>query len=219
MPARYLLADYETEKSEKPRVEIRTDDLEHSKRAFKKSSQRKIKSAVLFDTEKNEVLLVAIEGEPIHLVNVIEFAREHARHYLPNIAAKATAGTLIGQIVKAMAGEAVPGVADAVIAHVLGPYYAFKGDGANAAGAAAALWGGVSGAIVGTLVGGPVGAIVGGMVGGAGAGAGAKGIVKAFTLLTSVKPVRGLVWSMISVAVPNVWAMDTASDAIAFQKT
>lgn len=179
MPARYLLADYETEKSEKPRVEIRTDDLEHSKKAFKKSSQRKIKSAVLFDTEKNEVLLVAIEGEPIHLVNVIEFAREHI--YLPNIAAKATAGTLIGQIVKAMAGEAVPCVAGAVIAHVLGPYYAFKGDGANAAGAAAALWGGASGAIVGTLVGGPVGAIVGGMVGGAGAGAGAKGIVKAFT--------------------------------------
>ena len=90
-----------------------------------------------------------------------------------------------------MAGEAVPGVADAVIAHVLGPYYAFKGDGANAAGAVAALWGGASGAIVGTLVGGPVGAIVGGMVGGAGAGAGAKGIVKAFTHPNQCKTCQG----------------------------
>ena len=78
MAGRYLLADYESERGEKPRVAIRTDGLEHGKKAFKNSSQRKIKSAVLFDTERNEVLLVAIEGEPIHLVNLIEFAREYA---------------------------------------------------------------------------------------------------------------------------------------------
>lgn len=75
MPGRYLLADYRTEKDEKPRVALRTNDLGDAKKAFKTSSQRKIKSAVLFDTEKNEFLLIAIEGEPIYLVNVIEFAR------------------------------------------------------------------------------------------------------------------------------------------------
>ena len=143
------------------------------------------------------------------MVNVIEFAREYAI-VQPNINmanAKVAAGILIGQIVKALAGEAVPGVGGAVIAHVLAPYYAFKGDGENAAGAAASLWGAVSGAIVGGIVGGPVGAIIGGIAGGAAAGAGAKGIVKAFT---RPSPVRGLVWSRISVAVPNVRAMDTA---------
>ena len=193
MPARYLLADYETEKGEKPRVAIRTDDLEHGKKAFKNSSQRKIKSGVLFDTEKNEVLLVAIEGEPIHLVNVIEFAREYAivQHSINMAKAKVAAGILIGQIVKALAGEAVPGVGGAVIAHVLAPYYAFKGDGANAAGAAASLWGAVSGAIVGGIVGGPVGAIIGGIAGGAAAGAGAKGIVKAFTHPSQCKTCQG----------------------------
>lgn len=196
MPARYLLADYETKKSEKPRVEIRTDDLEHGKKAFKNSSQRKIKSAVLFDTEKNEVLLVAIEGEPIHLVDVIEFAREYAneQHIINKAAAKAAkaaASILIGQIVKAMAKEAVPGAGGAVVAHFLGPYYALKGDGANAAAAAASLWGGMSGAIIGTIVGGPFGAIIGGIAGGAGAGAGAKGIVKAFTHPSQCKTCQG----------------------------
>lgn len=196
MPGRYLLADYKTEEDEKPRVALRTGDLGDAKKAFKTSSQRKIKSAVLFDTEKNEFLLIAIEGEPIYLVNVIEFARKDVNennrvNFIDQKAAKAAAGFLIGQIVKALAGEGIPGVGGAVVAHVLGPYYAMKGDGAKAAGAAAGLWGGVSGAIVGTLAGGPVGGIIGGIVGGAAAGGAATGIVKAFTHPRQCKNCRG----------------------------
>lgn len=196
MPGRYLLADYRTEEDEKPRVALRTNDLGDARKAFKTSSQRKIKSAVLFDTQTNEFLLIAIEGEPIYLVNVIEFAREDVNknnlvNFIGEKAAKASAGIIIGQIVKALAGEGVPGVGGAVVAHVLGPYYAMKGDGAKAAGAAAGLWGGVSGTVVGIVVGGPVGGIIGGVVGGAAAGAGATGIVKAFTHPRQCKNCQG----------------------------
>ena len=196
MSGRYLLADYKTEEDEKPRVAKRTGDLEKAKKAFEKSSQRKIKSAVLFDTDKNEVLQIAIEGEPIHLVNVIEFARgylnsENWINFIGEKAAKVAASYVIGAVVKAMAGEAVPGVGGAVLAHVLGPYYAMKGDGAKVAGAGAGLWGGMSGAVVGFLVGGPVGAAIGGAVGGSAAGAAATGIVKALTHPSQCKNCQG----------------------------
>lgn len=191
MPARYLLAHYETEKGENPRVAIRMDDLEDGKKAFKTSSQRKIKSAVLFDTEKNEVLLVAIEGEPIHLVNVIEFARKYGntKSDIDMAVAKANA-SILKEIVKAMTGEPVPGVGGAGIAHVLHPYYALEGDGANVAKGAAALWGGISGAIVGTMAAGPVGGFIGGIAGVA-AGAGAKNVAKAFTHPSQCKTCQG----------------------------
>lgn len=173
---------------------MRTDDLEHGKKAFQISSQRKIKSGVLFDTEKNEVVLVAIEGEPIHLVNVIEFAREYANvtSSINMAGGKAGGSILIGEIVKAMAGEPILFVGGAGIAHVLGPYYVFKGDGANATGAAASLAGGIYGAIVGTMAAGPVGGIIGGIVGGVVGGAGAKGMVKAFTHSRQCKTCQGI---------------------------
>ena len=90
-----------------------------------------------------------------------------------------------------MTGEAVPCIGGVIVAHVLGPYYALKGDGANAAGAAAGLWGGLSGAIVGSIFGGPVGAVIGGIAGGAGTGAAAKGIVKAYTHPSQCKTCLG----------------------------
>ena len=192
MPGRYLLADYETEKGEKPRVAMKTDDLEHGKKAFQISSQRKIKSGVLFDTEKNEVVLVAIEGEPIHLVNVIEFARKYGntKSDIDMAVAKAKASILIREIVKAMAGEPIPGVGGAAVAHVLHPYYALEGDGANMAKGAAAIWGGICGAIVGTMAAGPVGGFIGGIAGVA-AGAGAKNVPKAFTHASQCKTCQG----------------------------
>lgn len=196
MPARYLLADYLTKKGENPRVAIRMDDLEDGKKAFKNSSQRKIKSAVLFDTEKNEVVLVAIEGEPIHLVNIIEFARIYGntKSNIDMEVAKAKASILIREIVKAMAGEPIPGVGGAGIAHVLHPYYALEGDGngdgANVAKGAAILWGGIAGAIVGTVAAGPVGGIIGGIAGVV-AGAGAKNVAKASTHPRQCKTCQG----------------------------
>lgn len=171
---------------------MKTDDLEHGKKAFQISSQRKIKSGVLFDTEKNEVVLVAIEGEPIHLVNVIEFARKYGntKSDIDMAVAKAKASILIREIVKAMAGEPIPGVGGAFVAHVLHPYYALEGDGANFAKGAAAIWGGISGAIVGTMAAGPVGGFIGGIAGVA-AGVGAKNVPKAFTHPSQCKTCQG----------------------------
>ena len=90
-----------------------------------------------------------------------------------------------------MTGEAVPCIGGVIVAHVLGPYYALKGDGANAAGAAAGLWGGLSGAIVGSIFGGPVGAVIVGNSRCAGTGAAAKGIVKAYTHPSQCKTCLG----------------------------
>lgn len=168
MSGRYLLADYKTEEDEKPRVASRTDDLQKAKRAFENSSQRKIKSAVLFDTEKNEFLLIAIEGEPIYLVNVIEFAKgfvktENQINFVDEKDAKAAAAVLIGNIVKAKAGEAIPEVGGAVLGHDLGPQ---KGDGSTGSKVVGGFIGGAWGAAVGSVVGGPFIAIVGGVVGG-----------------------------------------------------
>ena len=58
------------------------------------------------------------------------------------------------------------GVGTFVVGSVKSVYYASKGDGANAAGAAAGIWGGLSGAVLGICVGGPLGAFVGGTLGG-----------------------------------------------------
>ncbi|XP_038059929.1 uncharacterized protein LOC119730930 [Patiria miniata] len=191
MAGRYVLSNYNTAEDEQPRIASRANDLRKAEASFTASAEGKIRSVVLYDTEKDEVLKIGIEGEPIYLVRAIELARKEKN---PNaavsatkmVAIKAAAGYAIGEIVKALTGASVPGVGGVIMAHFLGPYYAIKGDGAAAAATGAGLWGCVSGAVIGTLIFPGVGTIIGGAVlggaiGGATAGIAAGALVKAFT--------------------------------------
>lgn len=79
-----------------------------------------------------------------------------------------------------LCGEDGPsGAFTTISAHIQGIYYASKGDGPNAAKAAAGLWGGLSGGVIGFIFGGPLGAFIGGSLGSILAGQGAKAIVEA----------------------------------------
>lgn len=182
MADRYIISDYEKAGDETPRIKLRTDDLTKAEASFTTSAERKVRSVVLYNAGTDTVLKLAIDGEPIYLVEAIEKARgEMEPKAIASAAAKAAAGIAIGKMVEALSGVAVPGVGGVIFAHFLGPYYAIKGDGAAAAGAGAGLWGGLSGAVIGTLVGGPVGGIIGGVAGGAAAGAGASALVRSLT--------------------------------------
>ncbi|XP_033124868.1 elastin-like [Anneissia japonica] len=182
MTDRYVLCDYNTAKDKTPRIHSRYGNLQEAEASFNKSAERKVLSVVLYDTEKDEVLKIGIDGEPIHLVEAVEKARvEKKLNVVANAAAKAAAGIVIGGIVGALTGVAVPGVGGVILAHFLGPYYAIKGDAAAAAGAGAGLWGGLSGAVIGTIIAPGVGTLVGGIIGGAAAGTGTAALIKSLT--------------------------------------
>lgn len=182
---RYVVVDYDNTTAEQPKIACTTNDLQTAENSFKESAERKILSTILYDHKTDDVLKIAIQGPPIHLVKAIEFGRgiEWAGEVIDNPVIKKgikiAAGQAIGKIVAALAGEPVPGVGGVIVAHFLGPYYALKGDGVGAVKAAGGLWGGLSGAVIGFVAGGPVGAFVGGVAGGIIAGEGAGAIVKA----------------------------------------
>eukprot|EP00057_Strongylocentrotus_purpuratus_P017211 XP_011671685.1 PREDICTED: uncharacterized protein LOC105441850 [Strongylocentrotus purpuratus] len=185
MADRYIISDYEKAGDKTPRIKFRTGNLTKAEASFTTSAERKVRSVVLYNAGTDTVLKLAIDGEPIYLVEAIEKAREEGGELEPkalaSAAAKAAAGFAIGELVRALSGVAVPGIGGAIFAHFLGPYYAVKGDGAAVAGAGAGLWGGVSGAVMGLLVGGPVGAVIGGAAGGWAACTGAHALVRNLT--------------------------------------
>lgn len=154
-----------------------------------------MKSSVLYDSEEDRVMKIAIEGEPKNLTTAIESARtclntKFALQEAEQIIAEEMAADVIDKIAKALLGEPVPGISDAVMAHFLGPYYAIKGDEVRAVEACAGLWGGVSGAVLGMLAG-PGGAAVGGFIGATTAAAGAGAIIKAYRHPHACKSCKG----------------------------
>ncbi|XP_033744493.1 uncharacterized protein LOC117330370 [Pecten maximus] len=187
MARRYLIAAYAKEEDESPKIlPAHTFTTRRSaEEEFTKIAGQKIRSVILYDSKTDEVIKLAIQGEPIYLVKAIELARgqfppNKTLDKLKDKAADYAASKAIESIAKALLGQSVPKIGDVVIAHFTGPYYALKGDNVGVATSAGGLWGGVSGAIVGTVVGGPIGGIVGGIIGGSAAGLGAGAIVKSF---------------------------------------
>ncbi|XP_060075416.1 uncharacterized protein LOC132555094 [Ylistrum balloti] len=186
MPRRYLLAAYVKEEDETPKI-LSNHTFDVRKKAedeFLRIANRKVRSTVLYDSQTDEIIKIAIEGEPIFLVKAIELARGVGPNsYLETVKNKVTesaAKNAIESIAKALLGEAVPGISDVVMAHFTGPYYALKGDHVGVAATAGGLWGTVSGAVIGTIAAGPIGGVVGGIIGGSAASMGAGALVKSF---------------------------------------
>ncbi|KAK3101760.1 hypothetical protein FSP39_006150 [Pinctada imbricata] len=198
MPLRYIVINYEKADSEDPKIVFRSKDSKEAEKHFTKSAERKTRSSVMYDTETDEVMKIAIEGDPIYLVKAIELARgelqSNMKGYLDKGAKKArnvTINIVIGELVKACAGQGIPGVGGYLTAHFTAPYYAVQGNQIAAGGACAGLWGGVTGAVVGTIVGGPVGGIVGGVAGGMGAGIATTELLKTFAPKDKCKVCQG----------------------------
>lgn len=160
MAGRYVISDYKTAADNKPRISVRTRDLTEAEEKFASSAKKKVRSVVLYNTGTDMVLKIAIDGEPIYLVEAIDKAREELEsNALVNEAvAKVAAGIVIEQMVRVMTGVEVPGLGDAVADNFIFPYSNRKGDGAAAV---AGVFGGLSGAVIGNSVLGHIGSLVG----------------------------------------------------------
>ncbi|OWF42797.1 uncharacterized protein LOC110460594 [Mizuhopecten yessoensis] len=165
---RYLVICYESAKHETPSIVCNTDSLKVAQETFKEKGERKIHSTVLYDRQNDQVRKFAIEGEPKSLSLAIELARKNKSN--TNVDkrdenVKEAVGE-ISSLAHVLMGNAVPGISHVVEAHLMGPYYAMKGDGVKAVQACAGLFGGMAGTVLG-LITGPAGAVVGGVAGAA----------------------------------------------------
>lgn len=197
MTKKCIVVDYDSGKSEEPKVVFESVSLDSALNEFEKLKTVNLKrSVVVFNTLSGEVEKIAILGEPIYLAKAITFARTFVQNKsvlakLNEGATKAAASAVIGAIAKAIAGGPIPGVGGAVLGHFIAPYYAFKGDNVAVAKTASGMYGGLSGAVIGFIVGGPVGAVVGGAIGGIGMAEGAGAIVKISTKHPKCGPCSG----------------------------
>lgn len=205
--SRYLVVDYNNSTQANPRIALRTGDRNKAEDEFKRLVvSNKDTAVIIFDSEEDTCTLVALQGPPIFLVNVVEYARQQAGNKYVEIvgedakkevarqqegnkyveivveeAKQGVASVVFEAIVGKLSSHAIPGIGDAIIGHIIAPYYAVQGDGAKLAGAAAGMYGSLGGAVVGTVILGPIGALIGGFIGGVGLGTSANVFVKALT--------------------------------------
>ncbi|VDI63575.1 Hypothetical predicted protein [Mytilus galloprovincialis] len=78
MDSIYLVIDYNDAKSIDPQVALKTTDIWAARQMFEQLLQtNEDASVLLYECTKDNILNVAIQSEPIFLVNAIEFARKH----------------------------------------------------------------------------------------------------------------------------------------------
>lgn len=174
MAGRYIIVNYKRARDTEPRISFRTDDLTEAEAKFTIYEERGFRSVVLYDTGTKTVRRSVNFGRRIYLVKAYEKAegdKGALKKAAYKIVAKEAAGIGIEQMAITMGGISVPGLGGAVVDLCKVPYFAGKGDGAAATGAAASAFGGLLGAKVGNEIGGNIGAWIGGFAGGLAANA------------------------------------------------